>query len=122
LLDFAKKLLTIGGIKGGWDDALEKQLDLKDPGNQKLNEQAWNYLMIVMEGEVLREMDIYPLSESDGGHPSYQYGLVASPYISPTSEYPQLLALLHQTTLRKYNARQPNFRSGLHGPNNNIIK
>jgi len=55
---FAKKLLAIGGIRGGWDDALEKQLDLKDAVNQKLNKQAWSYLTIMMEGEALRELDI----------------------------------------------------------------
>jgi len=56
--DVAKKLLAIGGIRGGWDDALENQLDLKDVANLKLNKQAWSYLMIMMEGEALRELDV----------------------------------------------------------------
>jgi len=37
---------------------------------------------------------VYPLLESDGGLPSYQYCLVALLYINPTSKCPQLLILL----------------------------
>ena len=55
--EFEKKMLAIGGIKGGWDEALEKQLDMTDPDNVKLNKLAWSYLTIMLEGEALSELD-----------------------------------------------------------------
>jgi len=54
---FAKKMLVIGGIRGGWDEALETQLDLTDANKLKLK-LAWNYLVIMLEGEALSELDL----------------------------------------------------------------
>ena len=55
--DVAKKMLAIGGIKGGWDEALETKLDMTDAANKKLNKLAWSYLTIMLEGEALSELD-----------------------------------------------------------------
>jgi len=48
----------LGAIKGGWDEALENKLDLKDANKKKLNKLAWCYLTLSLEGEALREMDM----------------------------------------------------------------
>jgi len=55
--DFATKMIAYVGLKGGWDDALEKKLDMKDDANVKLNKQAWSYLAIMLEDEALSELD-----------------------------------------------------------------
>ena len=47
--DFAKKMIAYGGLRGGWDEALESQLDMKGDANVKLNKQAWSYLTIMLE-------------------------------------------------------------------------
>ncbi len=40
--EFATDLLAMGAATGGWDKALEMQLDLEVAANQKLNKLAWN--------------------------------------------------------------------------------
>jgi len=55
--DFAKKMIAYGGLKGGWDEALETQMDMKVDANVKLNKQAWSYLTIMLEDEALSELD-----------------------------------------------------------------
>jgi len=39
--EFAKVLLAKGAAQGGWNKALEMQLDLEVAANQKLNNLAW---------------------------------------------------------------------------------
>ena len=55
--EFEKKMLAYGGIKGGWDEALENVLDMTDPDNVKSNKLGWSYLTIMLEGEALCELD-----------------------------------------------------------------
>jgi len=55
--EFEKKILAIGIVKGGWDNALEQQLVMMIVDNVKLNKLAWAYLTIMMEGEALSELD-----------------------------------------------------------------
>jgi len=38
---FAKGLIAMGARKGGWDEALEYELDLKVAANKRLNKMAW---------------------------------------------------------------------------------
>jgi len=58
--EFATELLAMGAAMGGWDKALEMQLDLEVAANQKLNKLAWCYLTLSLEGEALDEMDMIP--------------------------------------------------------------
>jgi len=58
--EFVTELLAMGATEGGWDKALEMQLDLEVAANQKLNKLAWCYLTLSLEGEALDEMDIIP--------------------------------------------------------------
>jgi hypothetical protein len=55
---FARKLLVLGKVKGGWDVALETQLDMTVMGNKKLNKLAWSYLILNLEGDALQEIDM----------------------------------------------------------------
>jgi len=55
--DFAKKMIAYGGLKGGWDEALETKMDMTVDANVKLNKQAWSYLTIMLEDEALSELD-----------------------------------------------------------------
>jgi len=55
--EFEKKMLAIGIVKRGWDDALEQVLDMMDADHVKLNKLAWAYLTIMMEGEALSALD-----------------------------------------------------------------
>jgi hypothetical protein len=50
----------MGADKGGWDEALEMQLDLTDASKKKSNKLAWCYLTLMLEGDVLNEMDMVP--------------------------------------------------------------
>jgi len=58
--EFATKLLAMGAEKGGWDKALEMQLDLEVAVNKKLNKMAWCYLTLMLEGDALEKMDEIP--------------------------------------------------------------
>jgi len=58
--EFATELLAKGAATGGWDKALEMQLDLEVAANQKLNKLAWNCLTLSLEGEAFDEMDMIP--------------------------------------------------------------
>ena len=55
---FAAKFLIIGAMEGGWDKALEMQLDLEVAANKKLNKLAWCYLTLMLQGAALDEMDM----------------------------------------------------------------
>ena len=55
---FAKGLIAMGARKGGWDEALEYELDLKVAANKRLNKMAWCYLTLMLEGDALHEMDM----------------------------------------------------------------
>ena len=55
-----KELLTMGADEGGWEQALEMQLDLGVVTNKKFNKMAWCYLTIMLEGSALDEMDMVP--------------------------------------------------------------
>ena len=68
--DFSKKLLGIGIIKGGWDEALTTKLDLTDADNKKLNRLAWGYLIIMLEGEAMSELDNFP---SENAYEAWQH-------------------------------------------------
>jgi len=57
--EFAEKFKALGVIKGGWDEALENTLDLKDANKKKLNKLAWCYLTLSLEGKALQEMDMF---------------------------------------------------------------
>jgi len=67
---FSKKLLGIGIIKGGWDEALTTKLDLTDADNKKLNRLAWGYLIIMLEGEAMSELDNFP---SENAYEAWQH-------------------------------------------------
>jgi len=58
--EFATELLAMGSAEGGWDKALEMQLDLEVAANKKLNKLAWCYLTLMLQGEALDEMDMIP--------------------------------------------------------------
>ncbi len=58
--EFATELLAMGADKGGWEQGLEMQLDLQVAGNKRLNKMAWCYLMLMLEGSALDEMDMVP--------------------------------------------------------------
>jgi len=58
--EFAKELFAMGADEGGWEQALEMQLDLGLVANKKLNKMAWCYLTIMLEGSALDEMDMVP--------------------------------------------------------------
>ena len=57
-LEFAAELLAMGAVDGGWDKALEIQLDLEVAADKKLNKLAWCYLTLMLQGEALDEMDM----------------------------------------------------------------
>ncbi len=46
--EFATELLVMGAMEGGWDKALEMQLDLEVAANKKLNKLAWCYLTLML--------------------------------------------------------------------------
>jgi len=50
----------MGAAMGGWDKALEMELDLEVDANKKLNKLAWCYLTLSLQGEALNEMDMTP--------------------------------------------------------------
>jgi len=56
--EFAKKLLIMGTVEGGWDKALKMQLDIEVAANKKLNKLAWCYLTLMLAGDALQEMDV----------------------------------------------------------------
>jgi len=56
--EFAKELLTMGAVEGGWDQALKMQLDLEVAANRELNKLAWCYLTLMLEEDALDEMDM----------------------------------------------------------------
>jgi len=58
--EFVKELFAMGADEGGWEQALEMQLDLGVVTNKKLNKMAWCYLTIMLEGSALDEMDMVP--------------------------------------------------------------
>jgi len=58
--EFAEEFLNMGAANGGWDKALEMELDLEVAANQKLNKLAWNSLTLSLEGEAFEEMDMIP--------------------------------------------------------------
>jgi len=68
--DFSKKLLGIGIIKGGWDVALTTILDMTDADNKKLNSLAWGYLIIMLDGEAMSELDNFP---SENAYEAWQH-------------------------------------------------
>ena len=58
--EFAKELFAMGADEGGWEQALEMQLDLEVAANKRLNKMAWCYLTLMLEGDALDEMDMIP--------------------------------------------------------------
>ncbi len=54
--EFATELLAIGADEGGWEQALEMQLDLEVAANKRLNKMAWCYLTLMLERDVLDEI------------------------------------------------------------------
>jgi len=50
----------MGVVEGGWDKALEMQLDLEVAANKKLNKLAWCYLTLMLQGAASDEMDMIP--------------------------------------------------------------
>ena len=48
--EFATSFLALGADEGGWEQALEMQLDLGVSVNKRLNKMAWCYLTIMLEG------------------------------------------------------------------------
>jgi len=44
--EFATSFLSMGADEGGWDEALEMQLDLEVADNKRLNKMAWCYSTI----------------------------------------------------------------------------
>jgi len=41
--EFARRFLAMGADEGGWEQALEMQLDLQVATNKRLNKMAWCY-------------------------------------------------------------------------------
>jgi len=58
--EFATSFLELGRDEGGWEQALEMQLDLQVATNKRLNKMAWCYLTLMLEGSALDEMDMVP--------------------------------------------------------------
>jgi len=58
--EFATSFLALGADEGGWEQALEMQLDLQVATNKRLNKMAWCYLTLMLEGSALDEMDMVP--------------------------------------------------------------
>jgi len=58
--EFATSFLAMGADEGGWEQALEMQLDLQVAANKRLNKMAWCYLTLMLEGDALDEMDMVP--------------------------------------------------------------
>jgi len=58
--EFALSFLAMGADEGGWEQALEMQLDLQVAANKRLNKMAWCYLTLMLEGSALDEMDMVP--------------------------------------------------------------
>jgi len=56
--EFATSFLALGADEGGWEQALEMQLDLQVAANKRLNKMAWCYLTLMLEGSALDEMDV----------------------------------------------------------------
>ena len=54
--EFATNFLAMGAAEGGWDEALEMQLDLEVAANKRLNKMAWCYLILMSEGDALDEI------------------------------------------------------------------
>src|SRR5687768_13299420 len=57
---FKQKLLAVGAIKGGWDEALEQSLSIattltvsKHEANSRKRKLAWSNLFLVLEGTPL---------------------------------------------------------------------
>jgi hypothetical protein len=66
---FATKMLAIGGLKDGFDEALENNLPIVDangkdiPDNIEKRKLAWNHLLLALEGPPL--MIIKRISSKD---------------------------------------------------------
>ncbi len=52
--------LAMGADEGGWEQALEIQLDLGVAAKKRLNKMAWCYLTLMLEGDAVDEMDMIP--------------------------------------------------------------